>query len=748
MNSGNAVPSELPRRLGLLDSVSIVMGTVIGAGIFIVPGTIARELPSIPLILAVWMVTGIASFFGALAYAELGAMLPGSGGQYVYLREAYGPLPAFLCGWSFFLVIQSGSIATVAVGFGLYFSYLAPWIPGVSMWAPPLLIAILTGVNYRGVRAGAGVQVTFTALKLLGLAILMGAALFARPVQMNLAIPVEAIAMRNVGIAMLGCFVAYDGWHVIAFIAGEVRRPGRNLPLALAIGVSAVIAIYLLVNLAYLRVLTVAEVGASPRVAASAAERSLGPTGATLVTLTILLSTIGACNGSIMTAPRIYFAQARDGLFFRELARIHPKFETPSFSILVQGVWTMLLALSGSYEALFTYVMFISWAVHAMTVLSVIVLRRKRPGALRPYRMWGYPVTPLLFVGFAAWFIANTLLERPASSLSGLFLIAAGVPTYHFWRRRTMGLLAVIFLAASVCPAQTPFEADLGRGLTLVQQGKFAEAVPALTAAAKLKPESFEANYLMGIALSQTGRRMEAIRHLRAAHDAQARHTGVLTALGLLYLEEGFPLDAAEALEQAAKQSLLAEPAALMLIQAHHDSFDFERALRLASETAVRFPASPNSRFRLGYELETAGRFDEARSEFERALQLRPDFAEAHVAMGRLELHAGRYERARGHLEAAVRVQPKQRQARIELAKALLGLKQYGGAKELLARVVAESDTTPEPHLLLSRIHQAEGDEAAAALERARFLELSSRFSEPGGMSANVPGRKLRRFVP
>jgi basic amino acid/polyamine antiporter, APA family len=428
---------DLPRKLGLLEATSIVIGTLIGAGIFIVPGAIARDLPSSPMILVVWIITGVISLFGALAYAELGAMMPHSGGQYVYLREAYGTLPAFVCGWAFFLVIQSGSIATVSVGFSLYLSYLLPGVAGLSRWAPVALIAILTFINYRGIKAGAFVQVLFTILKIGGLALLIGSAFsYKAGPGIDWTVSASAFSVHGLGLAMLGCFVAYDGWHVIAFIAGEVREPRRNLPLALGLGVLSSVAIYVLANIAYMKLLSLPEIAASERVAATAAERSMGPVGATLMTLTIILSSIGSANGSILTAPRIYFAQARDGLFFRQLASIHPKYETPHISILVQGVWTSLLALSGSYEALFSYVIFASWVVHAMTVLGVVILRRKRPDVERPYRMWGYPVAPFLFVAFALAFVVNTLVGRPGSSLMGALIILSGVPVYYFWRSR------------------------------------------------------------------------------------------------------------------------------------------------------------------------------------------------------------------------------------------------------------------------------------------------------------------------
>jgi APA family basic amino acid/polyamine antiporter len=241
--------------------------------------------------------------------------------------------------------------------------------------------------------------------------------------------------MHGVVVALLGCFLAYDGWQYVAFVAGEVRSPSRNIPLALALGTAAVILLYVLANVAYFRVLPLSRIAASDHVAASAAEQTLGPIGARLVALTVMLSAAGAANGSILTSPRIYFAQARDRLFFRKLAEIHPRFGTPAFSILVQGIWASILALSGSYETLLSFVLFAMWLFHAMTVFGVCILRRKAPQLSRPYRMWGYPLTPLLFSLFALWFVANTFITRPASSLAGTLIIAVGVPIYYLWKR-------------------------------------------------------------------------------------------------------------------------------------------------------------------------------------------------------------------------------------------------------------------------------------------------------------------------
>jgi APA family basic amino acid/polyamine antiporter len=433
--------AELPRKLGLTDALAIIVGSVIGSAIFLVPNTVARNLPSVGLILLVWSLTGVLSFFGALAYAELGAMIPETGGQYVYLREAYGPLVGFLSGWASFLVIQSGGIATLAAGFSIYLSYFVPLGPVAAKLASVLLIAVLTAANYRGVRLGAGVQQLFTFLKLAGISVVVVSA-FLSPRHMETAAASGAgsfagFSWTHFGVAMIACLWAYEGWNCVSFVAGEVKRPERNLLLALGLGTAALIVIYLAANVAYMRVLSVPVIATTQRVAATSAETTMGPIGGTLVSLTILLSIIGASNGAILTYARIYFAQARDGLFFRAVGHVHPRFETPHISIAVQGVWAAVLAISGSYEILFSYVIFAAWIFYGMAVLGVVVLRRKAPDLPRPYKMWGYPVTPLAFAGVAFWFVINTIVTTPKSSLIGLAIVASGVPVYYIWRRTT-----------------------------------------------------------------------------------------------------------------------------------------------------------------------------------------------------------------------------------------------------------------------------------------------------------------------
>lgn len=431
--------ADLPRKLGLLDSVSIIVGTVIGTAIFIVPNSIAQNLPSIGMIFAVWAIGGVLSFCGALAYAELGAMLPATGGQYVYLREAYGSLWAFLCGWAFLLVVQSGTMAAKAAGFSIYLSYLVPMPPLAAQAASILLILVLTWINYRGVRLGAAVQTFFMIVKVAGLAVVIVAA-FLAPAHTGSgpATPPSGFPWGRFGVAMVACLFAYEGWNKITFVAGEIRRPQRNLPLSLALSLVIVIAIYLLANAAYLRTLSVDEIAGIKHVSAAAAERTMGPIGATLVSLTILLSIVGSNNGSLMTSPRVYFAMARDGLFFRKFGEVHPRFQTPGFSILMQGAWASILAASGTFEQLVSYLIFAAWVFYAMTVFAVLVLRRKQPHLERPYRMWGYPVTPLLFAAASLGLVVNSIVRLPGPSLIGLGIIATGVPVYFLWRGRRL----------------------------------------------------------------------------------------------------------------------------------------------------------------------------------------------------------------------------------------------------------------------------------------------------------------------
>ena len=419
----------------MLDATAVVIGIVIGSGIFVLPNLIARELPSRTAILSVWVISGILSFFGALAYAELGAMMPHTGGQYVYLREAYGPMWAFLSAWTFMLAVLAGGSAWLAVTFSIYLGFFVPLTPVAGKLVSIALIAVLSAVNYIGVREGARVQSTFTALKIVGLVILIGAAFLsphAAPRAEVLSDP--PVSFAHFGLAMAACLMAYNGWSYVSFVAGEVKDPHRNLLRSLIIGMSVVAALYILANVAYLKVMTIREIAATERVGADLAMRTLGPWGGTFVSVTVLLSITGAVNGCILTAARIPYAQARDGLFFSRFGKLHPQFHTPAAAIIWGGVWTAFLVLTGSYETLYSYSIVAAWIFYTMTVVAVFVLRRKLPDAARPYRMWGYPYTLWMFAVASVWFIANAFINEPRPSLMAFAIIATGVAASQIWR--------------------------------------------------------------------------------------------------------------------------------------------------------------------------------------------------------------------------------------------------------------------------------------------------------------------------
>jgi APA family basic amino acid/polyamine antiporter len=435
-----SAPPQLLRELGWWEATAIVMGIMIGTAIFIVPAEITRSMGTRDAALAVWAVAGLLSLFGALSFAELAAMMPDAGGQYVYLREAYGPLTGYLCGWSFFVAAQTGGISVLAVGFALYANEFLPLTPWEQKAAAAASIAVLTAINYLGVREGGRVQSILTGMKVGAMAviILLGYVLVrglpGGPAA--LAAPTGDRFVASFGVAMVGAFWAYDGWSCCTFVAGEVKRPERNVPLALILGTVAVIALYMALNLVYYHVLPMDQVARSSRVGADAAVRIFGHTGSYLVSLLIIISTLGALNGSILAAPRVYYAMAKDGLFFRWCARVHPRFHTPHLALLVQGVWAIILVAAGTYEQLFTYVIFAAFVFYALTALAVVVLRRTRPDAPRPYRVFGYPYVPIIFVLGSAWFLVNTLMERPKEARWGAIMLGVGVPVYWFWKRR------------------------------------------------------------------------------------------------------------------------------------------------------------------------------------------------------------------------------------------------------------------------------------------------------------------------
>jgi len=452
--------AELKRVLGLWSAVAIVVGTVIGSGIFLVPRTMVQHVGSVQWVFAVWVVGGLLTLAGALTYAELAAMLPEAGGEYVYLNEAYGPVWGYLYGWTQMWVAKSGSIATLATGF---FYYLANFWPGLEqVWVrvpligengAPLeiragqffamvLIMGLAALNYFGVRVGGNVQVAVTIAKVALIGFVIIAGLFFAPVGAIASSVIQSDAATSITLtgfvaALVAALWAYDGWNNVGMVASEVREPRRNLPLALIWGTVAVIGIYILANLAYFHVLTAAEVGVTNRVAAEMMRRILGAGGANAVAIAAMISIFAALNGSILTGSRVPYAMARDGLFFRSFARVHPAFHTPGVSILGLSAWAAIVVLSGRYDQLLTFVIFASWLLYGMTTAAVFVLRRKRPDLERPYRTLGYPLVPALFVIAALLIEVVTLMNSPRESVLGIVLIAAGLPFYFLWKRRS-----------------------------------------------------------------------------------------------------------------------------------------------------------------------------------------------------------------------------------------------------------------------------------------------------------------------
>ncbi len=439
LNNGSG--SDLRRELNFFDSTMINVGSVIASAIFIVPAAVAAHLGSAPLILVVWIFGGVISLFGAVAIAELGAMMPRAGGQYIYLAGIYGPLGGFLYGWTAFFVIMSASISAVAVVFATYLGHFFDLDAAGIKLVAILSIVLLTVINCFGIKLGALVQNGFTLLKMVALAFLVLVCFLAgRGMTSGVTPELPAIDFLSPGaalvLAMIAVLWAYDGWIEITFIAGEVKNPEKNIHRSLIVAVIIVIAAYLLINLGYMAVLSIEQMAVSSVVASDAAAAALGPAGAAFVAAAVAVSTFGANNGFIITGARIYYAMSKQGLFFRSFGWVHPEFKTPVYSLLGQGVVASLLVLSGTYEELFTYVVFASWLFYAMSCLGVIILRRREPDRDRPYKTWGYPFTPVVFIVFAVILIVSAVAEAPRESLIGAGMILLGVPVYYYWSTR------------------------------------------------------------------------------------------------------------------------------------------------------------------------------------------------------------------------------------------------------------------------------------------------------------------------
>ncbi len=434
-----ANPGALERSLGPMQAVAMVVGTIIGASIFVQPSEITRQMPSLGGVLLVWLGAGVLTLCGALACAELASAFPSTGGVYVFLKEAWSPAVGFLWGWAMFWSMHTGIIAALATVFA---RYAATFVPlggtGLRVTAVGLIVG-LSAVNYVGVRHGGRVQTLFTGAKLLAIAALCLAGLFLAGRVHRLAVPPvameEMVTARGFVLALAAGLFAYGGWHMVTYTAGETKDATRTIPRALVLGTLVVTACYAGLNAVYLKVLPLAAVRASTRVAADAADALFGSGGAALLSVLVLVSTLGAVNGIILTGPRVYYKMAEDGLLFPWFGTLHPRFGTPHRALILQAVWASVLAWTDSYRALFTRVIYTEWIFFALMAAGLFRLRR-RPDYQPAYRIWGYPVLPILFILASLVIVVVQVLAEPKSGAWGLGLVLLGLPLYFVWSTR------------------------------------------------------------------------------------------------------------------------------------------------------------------------------------------------------------------------------------------------------------------------------------------------------------------------
>ncbi len=433
--------ASLNRTLTLRDLILIVIGTVIGSGIFLVPGVVLKQSGgSMGVALLVWLAAGVLSLLGALTYGEMGASKPDAGGLYVYLRDALGPLPAFLYGWTMFFVIAAGSCATLAVAFTNYLGQFVTLSPIAGKLVSVVMILVVMIINVRGTRQGANVQGVATGIKV-GAILIMSVLLIAVGHGFSQTPSIWPAAWNGslfagVGVAMIGVLWAYEGWQYVTFSAGETKDPQRVFPLGIAVGTAAIIGIYMLANVGYFAALGADGAMKSERIAAESMAAAFGPAAGKLIAATILVSMFSAANGITLTAPRLYYSMSRDGVFFAKLAEVHPRFSTPAIAIVTSSVWAMLLAATGTFQQLLTYVVFVGWIFYALGAIAIFVYRRRDPNLARPFRTPGYPLTPILFVLSAAAIVINTIVTQPQNVIFALALMVLGVPAYYMWRSR------------------------------------------------------------------------------------------------------------------------------------------------------------------------------------------------------------------------------------------------------------------------------------------------------------------------
>ena len=451
---------QLVRGLNLFNATTLVIGSMIGSGIFIAPSLMAGYIQTPGLIVLLWLVGGILTLFGSLSYAELSAMMPRSGGQYVFLQEAYSPLLGFLYGWTLFLVIQTGFIAAVAVAFAKYLGVFIPTLSennilfslgSINLNSAQLVailsIVILTIVNIFGVKLGGLVQNIFTVSKIAALGLLIVFAfVVGKGTFLNFIPLFESKISEHLGmtffaalaVAMSKALFAYDAWNSVTFAAEEIKNPQSNLPRALILGTSITAIVYTLTTIAYIYIVPISQMAIveDNRIAAQVANIIFGPAGLIFITIAILISTFGCNNGLILAGPRVYYAMARDKLFFQKAKTINPKYNTPAKSLIYQCIWSCLLTLSGTYSDLLTYTAFASLLFGVLTVIGLFILRRKLPDVERPYKTWGYPIVPLLYIITALFFIFYIFIGDFRNSGLGLLIILSGIPVYIYLKRK------------------------------------------------------------------------------------------------------------------------------------------------------------------------------------------------------------------------------------------------------------------------------------------------------------------------
>ena len=452
MKDKNNSPN-LDRQLGLFDSTMMVIGIVIGSGIFMTTGLMADALPSASLILIAWLLGGLQMLAGALTYAELGAAMPKAGGQYVYLREAYGSLPAFLFGWVAFIAYLTGTNAAIAVAVAEHLGSFYPSISnhnivigfdyfsisGGQIFAISLIL-ILSFINYLGILFGKWIQNIFTILKIGSILFFALAGLFIstgnhidfsiNPTSMSI-----GSILTGMGIALVAVTWTVGGWEYVTFAAGEIKNPKKTLPLALIIGTALILVLYIMINIAYLKVLPMDSLIGELKVGEATAKSLYGPGIAGAFVVVVIISMFGSLNGNILVGPRISYAMAKDKLFFSKAADVHPKFHTPGNAIMIQGLWASVLALSGTFEEIITLVVFVNFMMWIAASSTVFVLRKKQPELERPYKVWGYPYVPAFFIIFSSAIMINTFFESPQQSLMGIGLTLLGIPAYLYWKK-------------------------------------------------------------------------------------------------------------------------------------------------------------------------------------------------------------------------------------------------------------------------------------------------------------------------